>query len=115
MRARLDSSQLHQWVDQYNWDDGLSPIWVIADSNETEFATALLIYWRLDGPWLTNSSVVNDEAVRLQSLVKDRLLSGFYSRGNSVFDPRSELSNVQIFKLRKAGLPPLLLGEVNTA
>jgi hypothetical protein len=65
---------LHEWVVGYNWDDGLAPIRVIVDSPATEFATALLIYWRLDGPWLAASaSGVNAEAERLQDTVRGRL------------------------------------------
>jgi hypothetical protein len=45
------AKDLHDWVRGYNWDDGLDPIWPIVESDTTEFATALLIYWRVDGPW----------------------------------------------------------------
>ncbi len=106
----MDSVQLHEWVTRYNWDDGLASIWVIVDSSRTEFATALLIYWRLGGPWLeTGSTGINVEAKRLQDLVRDRLLAGFYPRGSVRFDPCAELSQVQVYQLRKAGLPDLLL------
>lgn len=30
-----------QWVEQYNWDDGLVPIRALVDDPNTEFATAL--------------------------------------------------------------------------
>ena len=102
----------HDWVVQYNWDDGLAPIWVIADSPATEVATALLIYWRLGGPWLATSvaSGGNAEAKRLQDAVRDRLLIGFYLVGPAEFDPKTELSRTQLHQLRKAGLPELLFG-----
>jgi hypothetical protein len=103
---------LHKWVSRYNWDDGLAPIWVIADSTATEVATALLIYWRLGGPWMeAGASGVNAEAKRLQDTVRDRLLAGFYPPGESKFDPKEELSRTQVYQLRKAGLPELLLGQ----
>lgn len=85
----MSAGQLHFWVDGYNWDDGLAPMWPIVRCPQTEFATALLIYWRLGGPWLEESAgAVNSEAYRLQSLVKTQLLSGFYVIGNSRFAHR---------------------------
>jgi hypothetical protein len=112
----MDSAQLHQWVARYNWDDGLAPIWVIADSSQTEFATALMVYWLLGGPWLkAEPGSVNGEAKRLQDLVRERLLAGFYPRGSCRFDPRPELSRVQLYQLRRAGVPELLLGTSDPA
>src|SRR5262245_37618985 len=106
----MNSTQLHNKVGHYNWDDGLAPIWVIVNNPEAEFATALMIYWRLGGPWLEDEpGSVNAEAKRLQDLVRDRLLAGFYSHGPSRFDPSEELSRVQLSRLRKAGVPEVLL------
>jgi hypothetical protein len=106
----MDSGQLHEWVNRYNWDDGLAPIWVIIDSSQTEFATALMIYWRLGGPWLeAEPGSVNSEAKRLQDIVRERLLAGFYPQGSARFDPGAELSRTQLYSLRKAGVPELLL------
>ena len=108
----MDAARLHQWVADYNWDDGLAPIWAIAGSPCTEFATALMIYWRLGGPWLeAEPGGVNAEAKRLQDVVRDRLLAGFYPRGVSRFDPSADLSQVRVRQLRKAGVPELLLGS----
>jgi len=106
----MEADQLHEWVDAYNWDDGLASIWPIAESPQTQFATALLIYWRLGGPWLErDAALVNDEAVRLQKMIREQLLAGFYAQGTSRFDPSGELSKVQLYQLRKAGVPDALL------
>jgi hypothetical protein len=106
----MESAELHEWVARYNWDDGLNPIWSIAESDQTEFATALMIYWRLGGPWLeSDSSPVNAEAKRLLTTVRERLLAGNYRRGGARFDPGEGLSRVQLYQLRKAGVPELLL------
>jgi len=106
------TSDIHEWVAQYNWDDGLAPIWRIASSDQTEFATALMIYWRLGGPWLEDSSgSAAAEAIRLQSLVRERLLTGKYERSDRRYDPISDnqLSKTQVHKLRKSGLPSELI------
>jgi hypothetical protein len=107
----MEPADFHDWVSEYNWDDGLAPIRGIADSPATEYATALLIYWRLGGPWLESEPVgINAEAKRLQAMVRERILAGFYPRGRATFDPSAELSRVQVYQLQKAGLPELLLG-----
>lgn len=107
---RDNVSELHTWVAAYNWDDGLPPIRAVVDSPATEFATALMIYWRLGGP-LLEGTVVNAEAKRLQDLVRERLLAGYYPRGDCQFDPTGELTPVQLYRFRKAGVPELLLGQ----
>jgi hypothetical protein len=108
----MSEAELHKWVADYNWDDSLAPIWPIADSPQTPYATALMIYWRLGGPWLgSEADGVNAEARRLQDTVRGRLLAGFYTQSSICFDPAAELSRVQIYQLRKSGLPELLLGS----
>ena len=108
----MDEAELHQWVVDYNWDDGLAPIGPIADSPQTAFATALLIYWRLSGPWLESEPAgVNAEAKHLQDTVRGRLMAGFYTQSSICFDPAAELSRVQLYQFRKAGVPELLLGS----
>lgn len=104
-----DQTALHEWVKLYNWDDGLAPIWAIVESHETEFATALLIYWRLDGPY--SATKATDEARRCLDLVTERLLGGFYSKGKLRYDPiaDNQLSRTQVYRLRKAGLPDELI------
>src|SRR5262245_36916934 len=105
----MDSAKLHAWVERYNWDDGLAPIRPIAESPRTEFATGLLIYWRLGGPALERDTApVNAEAVKLQALVRLQLLAGFYPRGAARFSPK--LTKTHLYQLRKAGVPELLLG-----
>src|SRR5689334_14017764 len=96
--------ELHDWVRSYNWDSGLAPIWPIAQSDRTELATALLIYWRLEGPWFQEGSSANEEAERLHALVERRLLAGVYAKGSVRYDPVADngLSRVQVFKLKKS-------------
>lgn len=112
----MDSSCVHDRVAEYNWDDGVAQMWPVADDQRTEFATALLIYWRLGGPWLESEvAPVNTEARRLQSAVRERLLNGFYAQGTLRFDPTQELSRTQLYQFRRAGIPALLLGEQRPA
>jgi hypothetical protein len=107
----MDSVKLHEWVARYNWDDGLAPIWGIVESQKTEFATALMIYWLLGGPDLESTpGSVTWEAKQLQNLVRTQLLSDYYARGSCTFAP--ELSRVHLYQFRKAGVPELLMRAV---
>ena len=104
----MDTTRLHKWVADYNWDDGLAPMWPIAESQRTEFATAILIYWRLGGPALeANTSPLHAEAKQLQAQVRAHLLEGFYPLGPSHFAP--DLSRVQLYQFRREGVPEILL------
>jgi hypothetical protein len=104
----VDAIQTHEWIERYNWDDGLDPIGVIVDDPRTEFATALLIYWRLDGPWC-DSRTGTSTAAQLNRLVRDRLLAGFYPKGKLRFDPTADLSRTQVYRLERDGMPSELL------
>jgi len=107
----MKKSALHEWIRSYNWDDGLAPMWSIVESDATEFATALLIYWRLEGPWFQSGAATNDEVARLHALVEKRLLEGVYAKGTIRYNPVADnrLSRVQVFKLKQSGLPIQLL------
>lgn len=102
-------SEKHEWVRQYNWDDGVGPIWPIVDDENTEFATTLMIYWRMEGPWF--ESKFSDEAKRLHDTVAERLLSGFYTNRHLQYFPIEDyqLSKTQLHKLRKSGVPSELI------
>jgi hypothetical protein len=47
-----EEAMTHDEIAEYKWDDGLSPIWPVVDDPATDFGTALLICWRIEGPWL---------------------------------------------------------------
>ncbi len=107
-----DAFEIHKWVAEYNWDDGLAPLWPIAKNDETEFATAIMIYWRLDGPWFASpAGKSNDEAKRLRDFVEARLLAGQYPKTSLRYDPIADngLSKTQVYKLKNAGVPKELI------
>ena len=104
----VEPAELFRWVEQYNWDDGLAPIWPISDWPHTELATALLIYWLLGGPDLeAEPGCTGWEAKQLQDRVRERILAGYYPKGTVRYDP--DLSQVHLYLYRKAGIPEELL------
>jgi hypothetical protein len=84
-------------------------MWLLVESEQTEFATALLIYWRLEGPWILKDR--DTEAKRLHDSVEDRLRSGYYTRRSLRYDPieDNQLSKTQVYTLKKQGFPIELL------
>jgi len=112
-----EPKDIHEWVKNYNWDDGIGPVREIIQSAETAFATALMIYWRLGGPWLeSDQSEVNAVARELALIVKKRLLAGFYRQASFRYDPVADngLSKTQVYRLTKDGLPALLITPDDT-
>jgi hypothetical protein len=91
-------------------------MWLVVQSADTQFATALLIYWRLEGPWIYRSGS-DSEAVMLHDAVESRLLTGAYARGSLRYDPVSDnsLSRVQVAKLKRSGFPIQLLEPAYSA
>jgi hypothetical protein len=115
--------ELHRWVAEYNWDDGLAAIWPVVNDGQIEFATALMIYWRLGGPYLeAESGAVGADARRLLAMVRQGILAGVYPKGMLRYDPIEDnrLTKPQVYKLTRGGLPADLIcpkypGETNTA
>lgn len=102
------------FVDQYNWDDGLEPIKSILLSETCAQETALLAFWRADGPFLLVGEINEDKIYGpFLRWLADRIKKGNYQEKLEGFDPiKSEgVSRTQLYKLRKAGLPEVFFGS----
>lgn len=40
----MNRNQLHQWLVDYNWDDGLTPIWPVVGYTNTDASVDLLTH-----------------------------------------------------------------------
>jgi hypothetical protein len=96
------------FVRAYNWDDGVSAILPIINSDDCALEMAVLAYWRLEGPWNISASVERD----LCALLVESIINGKYKPMGIEYDPASDsnLSKVQIYQLKNAGIPSLLFG-----
>ena len=110
----MSAFESHAFVADYNWDDGLEPIAALVDACTTDFATALMIFWRLDGPFFDCESSANSDAAQLNARVRANLTSGFYPNCNLNYDPVADngLSRVQLHKLRVDGVESVLMDAV---
>jgi len=105
----------HQFILEFNWDDDLAPVAAIVDDSSTDFATALKIFWRLDGPWMVDADTECNTAARELNLrVRSNLVSGLYANRRLRYDPVADnhLSKVQVHKLRRNGVESVLLEPV---
>jgi hypothetical protein len=104
----------HEEVEDYNWDDGLDPIWLLINDEMTDRGTALLIYWRIEGPFLKAEDCRhNHELWRMKQTLEERIKSGFYKNAEIQYDPvaDNQLTKVQVYKLKKSGIDGALLGD----
>ena len=108
------SSELRQLALEYNWDDGFDFPQLIADHQSCDLAVALELFWLSEA-----GSVYLGEAperpydkawCNFSRNLADRILRGHYTKGSASFTP--PLTKVQIYKLRKKGLPEVFLSNV---
>jgi hypothetical protein len=107
------AAERFQFVDAYNWDDGLDTIRDILASPDCSLETAVLAFWRAEGPWIYfEPSQADTEIGRLvHGLFRD-ILDAKYARAGIAYDPvsREGISRTQVYKMRKPGLPEIFFG-----
>jgi hypothetical protein len=94
---RSDPDVWHQVAMGWNWDGGVAPLeWMIRQP-KCDRGTALLIYWR-GGPGFFKQYArredvppeLSSELFNLLEEVEGRFMSGFYTRQEIAFNPRSD-------------------------
>ena len=106
----------HSEVEDYNWDEGLELIWPLIHDSKTDIGTALLVYWRIEGPFLKFEVCRhNMDLWRMKRTLEERIVNGFYETNNITYDPVTDcsLSKTQVFKLKSEGVPIELFGKFN--
>jgi hypothetical protein len=112
----MTTEEQFQFVEAFNWDDPWQPVLEILASPECALETALLAFWRLDGPWhIVNApSSVPTHMARWVSTVEQLsrdIQVGRYHAAGIGYDPiaDNQLSRTQLYRLSKAGLPPVFV------
>jgi hypothetical protein len=100
------AEELHAAMQAYNWDDGFAVPTAVLEHPACERATALLMYYEAQGPWTDVRGAAPEHGAFIQRVVA-RLLSGRMPEMTVSYDPA--LSAVEVYKLRKAGVPEELL------
>ena len=113
--ASASSSELRQLALDYNWDDGFSLPRLIADHPNCDLAVALELFWLADADTVylgeARDSPYNAQWRQFSKDLAERILGGHYSTGMGAFEP--PLTRVQIYNLRKKGLPEIFLSSLS--
>lgn len=98
-------------ANHYNWDDGFEIPTTIANHRLCDLEVALSLFWLAEAIcWYTGEikpNAYNADWVEFCRLVTDRVLRGEYPKGNTILTP--QIGIVKYHKLRKAGVPDVLL------
>lgn len=89
---KLTPEEWHQFVQNYNYDDGVEPFeWLIKQQN-FDNGTALCLYWLLEPDFYCNENNRNrlDENYNLMKEIEKRFLDGYYETELFSFDPKEE-------------------------
>lgn len=94
---KLTAPELHQFVQHWNYDDGLEPFKWIIKQTYLDKGTALCLYWMLQPDYFCKfknedeiKQDVNFETYQLIKDLEENYISGFYKDQNFSFDPKEE-------------------------
>jgi hypothetical protein len=94
---KLTAPELHQFVQHWNYDDGLEPFKWIVKQKYLDKGTALCLYWMLQPDYFCRfknedeiKEDINYETYQLIKEIEQRYVSGFYESENFSFDPKEE-------------------------
>jgi len=114
-RVRLmnSPSAFHQFILNYNSNDGLLPLAHIAAHENCDLGTALLIYWLLEEDVLDRDSHSDDDnwnGLKIVEAIEARVQAGNYAERTIGFDPKVYLNwtplRVKRLKAQWGDAPP---------
>jgi hypothetical protein len=94
---KLTAAELHQFVQHWNYDDGIEPFDWIIKQKHCDKGTALCLYWFLQPDYFCKfanedeaKEDINYESYKLLKKIEQRYCTGFYEDENFSFDPKDE-------------------------
>jgi hypothetical protein len=108
---KLSSAEWHQFVQNYNYDNGLEPFfWLIEQADVCDKGTALCLYWYLSPDYFCGRTLdeddVNIENHKLLKEIEARYTRGFYQNERFSFDPSAEFLTAET---NTGGIPEEML------
>ncbi|PPE72055.1 hypothetical protein C3942_20380 [Solimonas fluminis] len=99
------SEQLHQFLLNYNINDGYLPVRAIVNHKACDKGSALYVYWQFPPELrITNETAEPDyDAAGLLNDIRRRLDADSFGSAEYYYDPSAEFTAVQLYKLRKSG------------
>lgn len=92
---KMTAAQLHRYVEYYNWDGPLAPMWRAIRHPKCDLGTALMIFWLCD-PEFSYELLQRGEkiekymvgGIKLMRSVQARVCRGQFKRAQISFNPR---------------------------
>lgn len=105
------NSDMHNMLDEYNWDDGFKLPGEIIDDKECDLATALKVFYLAGGyDYLIGSTYVESEWFEFISDLFLRIKEQSFKKGKLTYT--IPLTKTQVYKLRKIGAPCIFLENI---
>lgn len=92
----MNTEQLHELADQWNWDDGLTVLQKIIENPHCSIGTACLIYWRGSPHYFRKFThpdeipFYNRENYDLLEQIEKRMAASFFQHNGIAYDPRND-------------------------
>jgi hypothetical protein len=110
---KLTATELHQFVQNWNYDDGIEPFDWIIKQKHCDKGTALCLYWFLQPDYFCKfvnedeaKEDINYESYKLIKEIEQRYCTGFYEDENFSFNPKDEF--LDEYSNTKCILPEML-------
>jgi len=111
---KLSPAEWHQYVQNYNYDDGNEPFLWLAKQNTCDRGTALCLYWYLQPNYFSGKTFDEDdfqyEDFCLVKEIEQNYMDGFYKSEQFSFDPYKEFLTD---KEDISKIPPIMLQKTN--
>ena len=105
---KLSAAEWHQFVQNYNYDDGNAPLKWIIDQAHCDKGTALCLYWHLQTYLLCQQDRYPgyEEQFNILKKIEQHYLAGFYQNEQFAFEPRDNFLDSRI---NTSCIPELML------
>ncbi|MDR2639306.1 MAG: DUF4274 domain-containing protein [Helicobacteraceae bacterium] len=116
---RLSPAEWRQFVQNYNYDDGIEPFEWLIKQKICDKGTALCLYWHLDPFYYYEESFkdIDNPNYKLIREIEDRFAAGFYENEEFAFDPYDNDPNAKCEFMPKNAdtsiIPDIMLQKTN--
>lgn len=86
---KLSPAEWHQFVQNYNYDDGNEPFLWLSKQPDLDKGTALCLYWHLSPDFFCGKESDEEDYLLIKEIER-RFLDGFYCNEEFAFDPSAE-------------------------
>ncbi len=107
------SQELMQFLDEYNWDDGMEITYYMSMHQNCDLAVALNLFYLSDGTGILDEdfeNCFNKEWIFFVKHLYNRILNGDYKKGTIPFEV--PLTKVQRYHLKKNNFPEIFITDI---